>query len=327
MNYVSVADAEEYCEWLTKCDGVNTYRLPNESEWELAAGHMPKDADFNCGVNDGRSSVEEYAKVTRGAHGAVDFWGNVWEWTTTLRQDGTFGVKGGAWDSDRTDCRTEYRKEERSSAKEYEDVGFRVIQILNGEEPEQKVELATLGSPAIVSAASNSSDSITLNWQPVEGAVEYQLFSYDAETDHIEMLWTTADTTATIDGLTAGNTYRYIVQPISYVEIADNVSGENSVGATCGEGPAGALTPSVSYDVSTGSLTLEWQEIDSENYYIYRYHPDADMLSTPKTVNGKTSYTYRKGNSGSEVSFLVTASQMNSRKNYDGAGAVTLVFL
>lgn len=58
-------------------DGVNTYRLPNESEWELAAGHMPKDADFNCGVNDGRTSVEEYAKVTRGAHGAVDFWGNV----------------------------------------------------------------------------------------------------------------------------------------------------------------------------------------------------------------------------------------------------------
>ena len=30
---------------------MNTYRLPNESEWGgLAAGHMPKDADFNCGV-------------------------------------------------------------------------------------------------------------------------------------------------------------------------------------------------------------------------------------------------------------------------------------
>ena len=56
---------------------MNTYRLPNENEWELAAGHMPKDADFNCGVNDGRTSAEEYAKVTRGAHGAVDFWGNV----------------------------------------------------------------------------------------------------------------------------------------------------------------------------------------------------------------------------------------------------------
>ena len=88
VNYVSTADAEAYCAWLTERDGVNTYRLPNESEWELAAGHMPKDADFNCGVNDGRTSVEEYAKVTRGAHGAVDFWGNVWEWTTTVRSLG-----------------------------------------------------------------------------------------------------------------------------------------------------------------------------------------------------------------------------------------------
>lgn len=96
VNYVSAADAEAYCAWLTERDGVNTYRLPNESEWELAAGHMPKDADFNCGVNDGRTSVEEYAKVTRGAHGAVDFWGNVWEWTTTVRSDSTLGVKGGA---------------------------------------------------------------------------------------------------------------------------------------------------------------------------------------------------------------------------------------
>ncbi|MCI6528792.1 MAG: formylglycine-generating enzyme family protein [Clostridiales bacterium] len=77
VNYVFAADAEAYCAWLTERDGVNTCRLPNESEWELAAGHMPKDADFNCGVNDGRTSVEEYAKVTRGAHGAVDFWGSV----------------------------------------------------------------------------------------------------------------------------------------------------------------------------------------------------------------------------------------------------------
>lgn len=54
VNFVSYADAQAYCAWLTEQDGVNTYRLPNESEWELAAGHMPKDADFNCGVNDGR---------------------------------------------------------------------------------------------------------------------------------------------------------------------------------------------------------------------------------------------------------------------------------
>lgn len=97
---VSAADAEAYCSWLTANDAENLYRLPTESEWELAAGHMPKDADFNCGVNDGRTPVEQYAKVTRGAHGAVNFWGNVWEWTSTERSRNgetvTLGVKGGA---------------------------------------------------------------------------------------------------------------------------------------------------------------------------------------------------------------------------------------
>ena len=327
VNDVSAGDAEAYCDWLTERDGVNTYRLPNESEWELAAGHMPKDADFNCGVNDGRTSVEEYAKVTRGAHGAVDFWGNVWEWTTTVRSDGTLGVKGGAWDSARTDCRTEYRKEGRDASQGYEDVGFRVIQLLNGEEPEQKVELATLASPAMVSAVSTAPGSIALSWQAVEGATEYQLFTYDADTDHIEMLKTTTDTGVVIDAPDPGSTPRYIVQPISYVEIADNVSGENSVGAACGDAPASAVTPSVSYDTQSGSLTLSWQETEgAETYYIYRYHPDANMLSQPKTVSGKTSYTYRQGTADSEVSFLVTTEQMSSRKYYDGSGAITVIF-
>lgn len=327
VNDVSAKDAEAYCDWLTECDGVNTYRLPNESEWELTAGHMPKDADFNCGINDGRTPVEEYAKVTRGAHGAVDFWGNVWEWTTTVRTDGTWGVKGGAWDSARTDCRTEYRKEGRDSFQGYEDVGFRVIQILNGEEPEQKVELATLVSPAAVSAVSTAPDSITLCWQAVEGAVEYQLFTYDAEADHIEMLGTTTDTTVVMNGLEPGSTHRYIVQPISYVEIADNVSGENSVGATCGDAPAAAVLPSVSYDAASGSLTLSWQKTEeAETYYIYRYHPDAHMLSTPKVVSNKTSYTYRQSADDTEVNFLITTEQIPSRKYYYGAGAIAVVF-
>ena len=67
VNYVSYKDAVDYANWLTKKDGQNTYRLPTESEWELAAGHMPKDADFNVGnIKEGRTSVEEYAGKTRG---------------------------------------------------------------------------------------------------------------------------------------------------------------------------------------------------------------------------------------------------------------------
>lgn len=236
VNYVSYDDAEAYCAWLTQKDGTNTYRLPNESEWELAAGHMPKDADFNCGVNDGRTPVEQYADVTRGAHGAIDFWGNVWEWTSTIRSYSNditmLGVKGGSWFSERTDCRTEYRKESRNSSLGYEDVGFRVIQVLNGEEPEQKVELATLDAPN-VSAEATSSSTIELSWNPVDEAVEYQLFEYFKETGLVKMLGRVTETSTVIDNLEPGSTHGYIVQPISYTAICDNVFAEYSVEATC----------------------------------------------------------------------------------------------
>ena len=40
-------------------------------------------------------------------------------------------------------------------------------------------------------------------------------------------------TTETLSGLNSGKIYRYIVQPISYVAIADNVEPESSVAILC----------------------------------------------------------------------------------------------
>jgi len=123
---VSYDDAVAYCKYLTDRDGGRAvYRLPTEAEWEAAAGHMPKDADFNCGENDGTTPVDAYAK-TISACGAVDMWGNVWEWTAT-EVDGLRAVKGGAWDSRRTECRTEARDTGREPKQGYANVGFRVI--------------------------------------------------------------------------------------------------------------------------------------------------------------------------------------------------------
>lgn len=122
---VSYYDAVAYCDWLTSKDRTATYRLPTEAEWEMAAGHMPKDADMNCGENKGVMPVDTY-KQTLSAAGAIDMWGNVWEWTSTVKNAGN-AVKGGAWNTKRTNCRTENRIETRSASGKYDNVGFRII--------------------------------------------------------------------------------------------------------------------------------------------------------------------------------------------------------
>ena len=231
VNFVSFEDAEAYCDWLTQKDGVNTYRLPSESEWELAAGHMPKDADFNCGVNDERVSVFQYASATRGAHGAVDFWGNVWEWTSTVRSGSTLGIKGGSWKSPRTDCRTEYRLAGRPSSGAFEDVGFRVIRVEGGVEPEQKVELYTLDAPA-VSALILPDGDLRLTWNAVPRAVDYQVYAYNDETGLFCMLDRTDGTEMTLGAAAENNNCRYLVQALSYTEMSDNVAAENAVAPT-----------------------------------------------------------------------------------------------
>lgn len=123
---VSYNDAVAYCLWLSNNDNTATYRLPTEKEWEQAAGHMPKDADFNAGENKGLTPVNAYSK-TLSASGAIDMWGNAWEWTSTSRNSNGRAVKGGSWDSARTDCRTESRNESRHPDMTYDNVGFRII--------------------------------------------------------------------------------------------------------------------------------------------------------------------------------------------------------
>ena len=327
VNFVSYEDAAAYCAWLTEKDGTDTYRLPNESEWELAAGHMPKDADFNCGVNDGRTPVDQYADVTRGAHGAIDFWGNVWEWTSTVRSSDngidTLGVKGGAWNSARTDCRTEYRKEGRTENIGYEDVGFRVLKILNGEEPEQKVELATLEAPT-VSAVLLADNTVQLSWQPVADAVEYQIFDYCEETGLVRMLSRTAHTSFTLTSPAAGS-YRYIVQPISYTAICDNVSAEYSVEVLKAETPAETLMATAAYNAENNSLTLSWNAGDTAGtYYVYKYHMDTNQLSKAKIVTGKTECTLRKIESGKEYAFIVSTKELSNKYGYTGAPSLII---
>lgn len=124
---ISIKDAEAYCNWLTQNDPTHTYRLPNEEEWVLAAGHMPKDVFMNAGhAERGLTAVDAYEQ-SKGACGGIDFWGNCWEWTSSIDNKGFYIIKGGSWDSKRDDCRSEKADDVRDGSHGYANVGFRVV--------------------------------------------------------------------------------------------------------------------------------------------------------------------------------------------------------
>ena len=124
---VTIADAIAYCNWLSSLDNAHAYRLPTDEEWIFAAGHMPKDVAMNSGhVEKGLTAVDAYSQTT-GACGGIDFWGNSWEWTSTTDANGQYVIKGGSWDSDRDDCRSEKSDVVRNGSQGYSNVGFRVV--------------------------------------------------------------------------------------------------------------------------------------------------------------------------------------------------------
>ena len=126
---ISVKDAEAYCNWLSTKDTKHGYRLPSEEEWVLAAGHMPKDVSMNSGhAERGLTAVDAYAQ-SKGACGGIDFWGNCWEWTSSIDTNGLYIIKGGSWDSERDDCRSEKSDDTRDGTQGYANVGFRVVKV------------------------------------------------------------------------------------------------------------------------------------------------------------------------------------------------------
>lgn len=126
---ITIADATAYCDWLTAQDNSHSYRLPTDEEWILGAGHMPKDVTMNAGrVETGLTEVDAYSQTT-GACGGIDFWGNCWEWTSSTDINGQYIIKGGSWDSERDDCRSEKSDVVRTGTQGYTNVGFRVVRI------------------------------------------------------------------------------------------------------------------------------------------------------------------------------------------------------
>ena len=135
-----------YCAWLTAMEqatkpGVEiAYRLPQEFEWEWAAGHgereypwpkekgepSPKLANFGQNVG-ATTPVGQYLEGAT-PEGLMDMAGNVWEWMENKYDEkhSYISLRGGSWNDNPVSLRCRSRNgvppENRSDA-----FGFRVV--------------------------------------------------------------------------------------------------------------------------------------------------------------------------------------------------------
>ena len=181
-----------------------------------------------------------------------------------------------------------------------------------------------------------------LSWNPVSDAVEYQIFEYNWDTGLVRMLDRTT-TTSYAAGNYSGSSYGYIVQPISYTAICDNVSAEYAVKpgekqeTTEPSEPskpakpaepseaAGTVAASGAYNSDKNRMTISWDAVDgAESYYVYRYYPGKKTLSKPRVVDGRTSCSYRSLKSGAVYYFVVSTEEITDRRGYNGDYSVKI---
>ena len=130
--FVSLADAERYCRWLSGQTG-ETVRLPTEEEWEYAARGGIRHARYPWGWGDPRGRACFDAEKVRRAgsyeanpFGLYDMAGNVFEWCGSCAE-GRAPARGGSWaEKDPKFLRVFHRA---LFACDYRDadVGFRVL--------------------------------------------------------------------------------------------------------------------------------------------------------------------------------------------------------
>jgi len=157
VEQVSWKDVQEFIKKLNEKEGVDTYRLPSEAEWEYAA-RAGTTTRYSFGDND--SNLGDYAWYNKNSGGKThpegeekpnpwglsDMHGNIWEWVQDKWHNNYNGapLDGSAWESGESSFRVcrggswlDKAGDCRSASRHYHDAddrnndhGFRLLRIL-----------------------------------------------------------------------------------------------------------------------------------------------------------------------------------------------------
>ena len=159
--------------------------------------------------------------------------------------------------------------------------------------------------------------TVTLSWEPVEGATKYAISSQNPGVNYsLECL----DTTYTISNLTNGKEYNFLIQ--AYVKgVWTAYTPNNYIKAT----PINDLIPRpIIVNTEGNSVTLSWEPIDGATKYAISSQNPGVNYSLDCT---DTTYTVSNLANGKEYSFLVQAYIDGEWTSYGPGVYVTVSFV
>lgn len=177
--------------------------------------------------------------------------------------------------------------------------------------------ISSVGTPVITSIAASSPNSATINWSSVSGATLYYVYrSTSLSSSAYSLIATTAYTSYTNTGLTAGSSY--------YYRIAAYKAGLGNLGQPEGvklSFSAPLITKAC--PTSSVSVSLSWSSVyNATGYKVYRSTSINGPYAITASVSG-TSYLDTNVSNGTTYYYKVAAYNLNSTSSQSTYKAVT----
>jgi GH25 family lysozyme M1 (1,4-beta-N-acetylmuramidase)/fibronectin type 3 domain-containing protein len=175
------------------------------------------------------------------------------------------------------------------------------------------------------SAADQTVDSITLEWEKTSDALGYRVYRLNPDTGKYTKIATTKDFTYTDTGLSAGTEYTYKIR--AYWTIG-STTYTAKYSTTVAASTSVKQVKNLTVSARTGdSITLSWDAVSkASGYNIYRYDADSEEYLEIGSVSGKSNTTYQvTGLSGSkEYKFVVRAYRNSNGEKLTGEASEAL---
>ena len=176
-----------------------------------------------------------------------------------------------------------------------------------------------IGQVTGLKASAITTNKISLKWNKVKGASEYEVYCYNKTKKDYVLLKKVTGNTFSNTKLSAGTSYSYKVRAC-VTEGKEKYTGEFSAKLTCKTLPSVAKVTSLTAKAdSDKAITVKWKKVSgAKGYQVYRYSASKKKYVLIKTVT-KNSFKNTGLKAYTKYSYKVRAYKVQDGKKYYGA--------